>query len=159
MPVTGLLGGCSICWGGHGGTPIVSGMTCGTTSSGTWVTRTTKELAFYRRYAPRQVPLATLVKIAGLRWPVEENFQASKTLTGLDEHQVRTWASWHRGVTLAMAALAFLTITAGHRTRQPAPATRTDPAHPPRDRPPVHNDHPASPQHPAAPQHRLRGLE
>jgi hypothetical protein len=121
MPVTGLLGGCSICWGGHGGTPIVSGMTCGTTSSGTWVTRTTKELAFYRRYAPRQVPLATLVKIAGLRWPVEENFQASKTLTGLDEHQVRTWASWHRWVTLAMAALAFLTITAAEHANRPPP--------------------------------------
>jgi len=85
--------------------------------------RRTRELAYYRCYAPRHVPLATLVKVAGLRWPVEENFQASKGLAGLDEHQVRTWTSWHRWVTLAMLALAFLTITAAteHTTRPPPP--------------------------------------
>jgi len=27
--------------------------------------------------------------IAGIRWTTEENFQAAKGLTGLDEHQVR----------------------------------------------------------------------
>ena len=74
--------------------------------------RRTKELAFYRCYSPRHAPLLTLVKVAGLRWPVEENFQAGKGLAGLDEHQVRTWTSWHRWVTLAMVALAFLTVTA-----------------------------------------------
>jgi SRSO17 transposase len=84
--------------------------------------RTTKELAYYRCYAPRPVSLATLVKVAGLRWTVEENFQAGKGLAGLDEHQVRTWASWHRWVTLAMLACAFLTITAAaEHARQPPP--------------------------------------
>ena len=47
-----------------------------------------------------------------MRWTTEENFQASKGLTGLDEHQVRRWDSWYRWTTLAMLALAFLTITA-----------------------------------------------
>ena len=85
--------------------------------------RTTEELAYYRCYAPRHVPLATLVKVAGLRWTVEENFQASKGLAGLDEHQVRTWTSWHRWVTLAMLACAFLTVTAAtEHARQPPPA-------------------------------------
>ena len=85
--------------------------------------RHTRELAFYRCYSPRHAPLATLVKVAGLRWPVEENFQAGKGLTGLDEHQVRTWTSWHRWVTLAMVALAFLTVTAAteHASRPPPP--------------------------------------
>jgi len=84
--------------------------------------RTTRELAFYRCYSPRPVPLGTLVKVAGSRWAIEENFQASKGLAGLDEHQVRTWTSWHRWVTLAMLALAFLTITAAaEHARQPAP--------------------------------------
>jgi SRSO17 transposase len=73
--------------------------------------RRTGELAFYRCYSPRHVPLPALVKAAGRRWTTEENFQAAKTLTGLDEHQVRRWASWHRWTTLAMLALAFLTIT------------------------------------------------
>jgi SRSO17 transposase len=83
--------------------------------------RRTRELAYYRCYAPRHVPLPTLVKVAGSRWPVEENFQASKGLAGLDEHQVRTWTSWHRWVTLAMLALAFLTITAATEHASPPP--------------------------------------
>jgi SRSO17 transposase len=74
--------------------------------------RRTGELAFYRCYSPDPVPLATLVKVAGLRWTIEENFQASKGLTGLDEHQVRRWTSWYRWVTLAMLAAAVLTIAA-----------------------------------------------
>jgi SRSO17 transposase len=74
--------------------------------------RRTRELAFYRCYAPGPVPLAGLVHVAGRRWTIEENFQATKTLTGLDEHQVRCWASWHRWVTLSMVAAAFLTVAA-----------------------------------------------
>src|ERR1700722_4799675 len=42
--------------------------------------------------------------VAGLSWTIEENFQAGNGLTGLDEHQVRSRASWHRWVTLAMVA-------------------------------------------------------
>jgi SRSO17 transposase len=74
--------------------------------------RRTRELAFYRCCSPRRVPLATLVKIAGIRWTTEENFQAGKGLAGLDEHQVRRWDSWYRWTTLAMLALAFLTVAA-----------------------------------------------
>ncbi len=66
---------------------------------------------------------------------MEENFQAGKGLTGLDEHQVRRWTSWYRWATLAMLAAAFLTIAAaGEHARQPAPAgqiplTRNEIAH------------------------------
>ncbi|MFC8722183.1 IS701 family transposase [Kitasatospora sp. NPDC057198] len=74
--------------------------------------RRTGELAFYRCYSPRPVPLSTLVMVAGRRWTVEETFQAAKGLAGLDEHQVRRWISWHRWTTLAMLAHAFLAITA-----------------------------------------------
>jgi SRSO17 transposase len=95
----------------------------------------TRELAFYRCYAPCQVPLAVLVRTAGRRWTTEENFQAGKGLTGLDEHQVRRWTSWYRWVTLAMLAAAFLTITAAaEHARSPgpdgqAPLTRNEIAH------------------------------
>ncbi len=85
--------------------------------------RRTRELAFYRCYSPRHVPLPALVKAAGSRWTTEENFQASKGLTGLDEHQVRRWGSWYRWTTLAMLALAFLSIaTAAEHARHPPPA-------------------------------------
>jgi hypothetical protein len=54
---------------------------------------------------------------------IEENFQAAKGLTGLDEHQVRRWVSWYRWSTLAMLALAFLTVTAAaEHARNPAPS-------------------------------------
>ena len=83
--------------------------------------RHTRELAFYRCYSPRHVPLPALVKIAGTRWTTEENFQASKGLTGLDEHQVRRWNSWYRWTTLAMLALAFLSIAAATEHTRPPP--------------------------------------
>ncbi|MET7665990.1 IS701 family transposase [Streptomyces sp. NPDC005463] len=84
--------------------------------------RTTGELAYYRCYSAHLVPLATLVKVAGRRWTVEETFQSSKGLAGLDEHQVRRWDSWHRWVTLAMLAHAFLAVaTATERAHRPAP--------------------------------------
>jgi SRSO17 transposase len=83
--------------------------------------RQTGELAFYRCCSPRLVPLPVLVKIAGIRWSTEENFQAGKGLAGLDEHQVRRWDSWYRWTTLAMLALAFLTITAAAEHTRPPP--------------------------------------
>ena len=72
--------------------------------------RRTGELAFYRAHATRPVPLAALVRVAGTRWKIEESFQSSKELTGLDQHQVRTWTSWHRWTILAMLAHAFLSV-------------------------------------------------
>lgn len=75
----------------------------------------TGELAFYRCWSPQPVSLAALVRIAGIRWTVEENFQAAKGQVGLDQHQVRRWNSWHRFTTLAMAALAVLAICAAAR--------------------------------------------
>ncbi|MQA26179.1 MAG: IS701 family transposase [Micromonosporaceae bacterium] len=85
----------------------------------------TGELAFYRCWAPEPTPLAALVRVAGTRWAVEEGFQAGKGQVGLDHYQVRTWTAWHRFVTLAMLALAFLTVCAA-AAAPPAPA---DPYH------------------------------
>jgi SRSO17 transposase len=82
----------------------------------------TRELAYYRCWTPRPIPLAILVRVAGRRWTIEERFQTGKGLTGLDQHQVRRWRSWYRWVTLAMLAHAFLVVAAlAERTRHPAP--------------------------------------
>jgi hypothetical protein len=58
------------------------------------------------------MPIAALVRVAGMPWRIEENIQASKGLAALDEHQVRAWTSWHRWTVLAMLAHAFLAVTA-----------------------------------------------
>jgi hypothetical protein len=63
------------------------------------------------------------VRVAGRRWTVEEAFQGGKELTGLDEHQVRTWTSWRRWTLLAMLAHAFLTVMVA---TQPDPTPEED---------------------------------
>jgi SRSO17 transposase len=80
----------------------------------------TGELAFYRCFLPCPVPLATLVRVAGRRWTIEERFQTGKGLCGLDQHQVRRWRSWYRWATLTMLAHAFLVVVAvTERARDP----------------------------------------
>jgi SRSO17 transposase len=78
------------------------------------------ELAFYRCWSPKLVNLATLVRVAGTRWCIEECFRAGKDEVGLDQHQVRKWTSWYRYTTLAMFAHAVLAVIAAreraHRT-------------------------------------------
>jgi SRSO17 transposase len=81
------------------------------------------ELAYLRCYSPTPVPLWALVRVTGQRWRIEENFQSAKELTGLDQHQVRRWTSWHRWTTLAMLAHAFLAVaTCAERDLAPTPA-------------------------------------
>ena len=43
--------------------------------------RKTGELAYYRCWSPRHVPLAVYASVAGRRWTTEENFQAGKTVS------------------------------------------------------------------------------
>jgi SRSO17 transposase len=119
--------------------------------------RRTGELAFYRCYAPQPVTLAALVAIAGRRWTIEENIQAGKGLAGLDEHQVRTWTSWHR--------MRWSAWRRRHLQRRPAhpPADGGHRAHH-LDRPPQHcraDRRPASAhqrRRPARRRHPLRDL-
>ena len=75
-----------------------------------------RELAFYLCFAPegRPVTLRTLIKVAGRRWPVEEDFQVGKDAFGLDHSQVRTYPALLRHLVLAMAALAVVAVTAAH---------------------------------------------
>ena len=69
------------------------------------------DLAYYACYGPAGTPLRELVRVAGVRWAIEECFQSAKGETGLDQYQVRRYDSWHRHTTLVMFAHAFLTVT------------------------------------------------
>lgn len=58
------------------------------------------KLAYYVGYAPRGTTLETLVRVAGMRWTVEECFEAAKGEVGLDQYEVRSWhgcgiSPWH----------------------------------------------------------------
>jgi SRSO17 transposase len=77
------------------------------------------ELALFRCYAPRPVPLPELVAVAGARWAVEDCFAEAKNETGLDHYQVRKYRAWYRHVSLSMLAHAFLAVAA--RAARPQP--------------------------------------
>lgn len=72
------------------------------------------QLAYYRVFAPAGTPAAAMVVVAGLRWTVEECLQTGKGEVGLDQYEVRRWAGWHRHITLAMLAHAYLTVVRAH---------------------------------------------
>lgn len=114
------------------------------------------DLTFYLTCAPIDTTLTDLVRVAGSRWTVESGFELAKGEVGLDQYEVRSWTGWHRHITLAMLALAFLTVVrkaaiggrgSGRLGRRSSAADR--PGNPP----------PAVPPHcsaPARPHHRYR---
>jgi len=57
------------------------------------------------------------VQVAGTRWQVEQAFELAKGAVGRDEYEVRTWVGWHRHMTLALVALAYLTVGRVHAQR------------------------------------------
>jgi SRSO17 transposase len=70
------------------------------------------ETAYFHCYNPRAESLSELVAVIGLRWPVEECFEAAKQQAGLDNYQVRKYDAWYRHISMAMMALAFLAAMA-----------------------------------------------
>ena len=70
------------------------------------------DIAYYLCFHPDALEREEIVRVAGARWAIEECFQAAKNETGLDHYQVRKWDPWYRHITMAMAAHAFLAVTA-----------------------------------------------
>jgi SRSO17 transposase len=66
------------------------------------------ELAYYLSNAPVTTPLEILARVAAQRYSVEECIEEGKGESGLDAYEVRFWHSWHRHITLAMMAHAWL---------------------------------------------------
>lgn len=98
---------------------------------------TTGELAFHYCFVPegQQASKTRLIRSAGLRWPVEEDFEFGKDCFGLDQSQVRLYTAIARHVVLVMAALAICAVTAAllkDRTdTQAPPPVRPDQPPPP----------------------------
>ncbi|MEV0312287.1 IS701 family transposase [Nonomuraea fuscirosea] len=69
------------------------------------------EVEFFLAHAPAGTAVTELIDAAGMRWKSEENNEHGKDLLGLTQYQVRKWTPWHRHVTIAMLALAFLAVT------------------------------------------------
>jgi SRSO17 transposase len=96
------------------------------------------ELAFHYCFVPRgqAVSKSRLIRAAGLRWPVEEDFEFGKDRFGLDQSQVRLYTAIARHTVLVMAAFAICAVTAAllrdcTDTQAPPPARASQP--PPAD--------------------------
>jgi SRSO17 transposase len=68
------------------------------------------ELSFFVVFAPKEVTLEQLVEVAGMRWSIEMGFEEAKSLTGLDEYEVRKYVAWYRHITFSLLAHAFLNV-------------------------------------------------
>ncbi|WP_373306319.1 IS701 family transposase, partial [Micromonospora andamanensis] len=70
------------------------------------------DLAYYLCFGPSETLDEDLIRIAGIRWAVEECFQTAKNEVGLDHYQVRRYDAWYRHITLVLCAHAYLAVTA-----------------------------------------------
>jgi SRSO17 transposase len=61
-------------------------------------------------FAPEATTVAEVVRVAGTRWVLAQLFDAAKGEVGLDHDEVRRWTGWDRQITLALWALALLTV-------------------------------------------------
>jgi SRSO17 transposase len=87
---------------------------------------------FYLTLSPDTVALSDLVRVAGTRWTIEACFEAAKGEVGLDQYEVRSWTGWHRHITLAMLAHAYLAVlrrVAGGEKRRTRSHSRSAAAH------------------------------
>jgi SRSO17 transposase len=87
---------------------------------------------FYLTLSPDTVALSDLVRGAGTRWTIEACFEAAKGEVGLDQYEVRSWTGWHRHITLAMLAHAYLAAlrrAAGGEKRRTRSHRRSAAAH------------------------------
>jgi SRSO17 transposase len=69
------------------------------------------EVAYFRAFGRIDTPVEELVRVAGLRWAIEESFEDAKGAVGLDHYEVRKWNAWYRHITLALLAHAYLEVT------------------------------------------------
>lgn len=64
----------------------------------------TGELKTYLRHAVADIPLTTLVRLSGMRWPIETCFEDGKQSLGMGDDEVRGWRGWQHHMTLCMLA-------------------------------------------------------
>jgi SRSO17 transposase len=58
--------------------------------------------------APADTPHTELVRIAGMRWPVETALEDGKDGLGMGDYMVRSWLGWHHHMTECILAHHFL---------------------------------------------------
>jgi SRSO17 transposase len=84
-----------------------------------WPPQADEPAGYWLSNLPEDTPVTELVRLAKIRWRVEHDYRELKTGLGLDHFEGRSFAGWHRHVTLAALAQAFCTLL---RTSPKVPA-------------------------------------
>lgn len=66
------------------------------------------EMKTYLSNAPGHTPEQTLIRLSGMRWPIETCFAEGKQYLGMGDYEVRSWRGWHHHMTLCILAHHFL---------------------------------------------------
>jgi hypothetical protein len=68
------------------------------------------KLKFYLSQAPIETPLGEMVRVSGMRWPIESSFAEAKGELGLDHYELRFYGGWHHHMTMVILAHHFLVL-------------------------------------------------
>jgi SRSO17 transposase len=66
------------------------------------------EVKFYLSNAPATCPLSELVRVSGMRWPVETASEEARGEVGMDHYETRTWRGWHHHMAHSILGHLFL---------------------------------------------------
>lgn len=66
------------------------------------------EIKYYFSNAPADIDPAELVRMSGMRWPVEIILRAGKVEVGFDHYELRSWIGWHHHMLFVFLAHHFL---------------------------------------------------
>jgi SRSO17 transposase len=69
---------------------------------------TAPELKYYVSNASADTPLTELLRVCGMRWPIEQCFEEGKGELGLDHYELRFWRGWYHHMPLVILAQHFL---------------------------------------------------
>ncbi len=75
-----------------------------------WPSKESEPTKYWLSNLAPDTPLKELVRLAKLRWRIEQDYRELKDALGLDHFEGRTYRGWNHHVTLVSIAHAFLTL-------------------------------------------------
>jgi SRSO17 transposase len=67
-----------------------------------------RELKAFLSNASAETPKRELVRVSGMRWPIESCFEEAKGSLGMADYQTRSWRGWHHHMTMVILAHHFV---------------------------------------------------
>jgi hypothetical protein len=86
------------------------------------------ELKYSLSNAAADIPLAELLRVCGMRWPIECCFEEGKGELGMDQYELRFWRGWSHHMTLVILAHHFLVRLHQRLMARSAPPPAATPA-------------------------------